>query len=230
MQQESRILHLEKTVVSLESKVDTLLQSFDERIANKRLEIYYQKHLEKKYQATHLKGNYGITDIETYHEIIEIKRWDRYKDALGQLLSYTHQNHKRKVVYFFGNKPKNIDNIVGLFQKYDITIYHLSSNSDGVITDDEIHFTLHNDPFYKWLVDNVKYEENSLLKLKCAVNACPLFSQKIVHSKQLNVYKHVVEQYIKYCHPKLKWMYGKVRIDEKCYSGWKHLKLNHHIN
>ena len=59
-----------------------------ESLEAKRNEIYYQKFLEKRLGATHKRTIYGITDLSTKDEHVEIKQWRDYKTALGQLLSY----------------------------------------------------------------------------------------------------------------------------------------------
>ena len=95
------------------------------------LEKTYQKFLENVYKASHVKCKFGESDIETDTEVIEIKNFNQYKSALGQILAYSHGKNKIRIIYFFGDKPKNISDICLLFQEYNINVYHIWQDNLG---------------------------------------------------------------------------------------------------
>lgn len=81
-------------------------------------ELDYQRFLEKQLDSKHKKVKYGVTDITTENEHIEIKKWSDYKHALGQIMSYNTCDKKEKLsVYFFGemNENKKLE-IIDLFK------------------------------------------------------------------------------------------------------------------
>jgi hypothetical protein len=67
---------------------------------------------------------YGYIDLLTETKIIEIKKYDRWKYALGQILAYSdeYQEHQ-KIIYLF-NVPKNEDmtHIKKICDKYNVII------------------------------------------------------------------------------------------------------------
>jgi chromosome segregation ATPase len=112
---ETRLQQLEKRNKEFETEIITLnsqnkqLQNEIEKIKEhlqqlsiKRNELYYQRFLERLLSASHCKTSFGVTDITTENEHIEIKHWRNYKAALGQLLSYNFNDDKNLCAYFFG--------------------------------------------------------------------------------------------------------------------------------
>lgn len=67
------------------------------------------------------------------------------------------------------------------------------------------------------------YKENSLLQLKDILQI--FMNQSNIHSHASHPYKLKVETFIKQHFPALKPIFGKVRIADKTYSGWKHLSI-----
>lgn len=65
-----------------------------------------QKKMEKKLGYGHKTVPYGVIDILTNHEIVEIKHWDGWIKAIGQCIVYGHMypNHM-KWIHFFGDLP-----------------------------------------------------------------------------------------------------------------------------
>ena len=50
-----------------------------------------------------------MVDVLTNNEIIEIKNWNSYKFAIGQIISYSYfYPNLQKRLHFFGKKPKEI--------------------------------------------------------------------------------------------------------------------------
>ena len=73
---------------------------------DKIYEIDIQRKLEKEYGYGHQECTRGITDILTPTTIIEIKNWNNWKEALGQLRAYNVDYPDRDMkVHFFGKQP-----------------------------------------------------------------------------------------------------------------------------
>lgn len=146
-----------------------LIETRLEVLEKKRNEIYYQKFLEKYLGATHKRTKYGITDISTDDYHIEIKPWNDYKKALGQLLSYNYDKIKKLAVYFFGNvKDEQKTNIIELFQMNNVEIYEFMDTIDGIKINCLLNYDRDVDEkqiFYNWLDVNIEYDENELLHL-----------------------------------------------------------------
>lgn len=194
-----------------------------EYYANKTCEIFYQNYLETKKSGSHLKNQFGVTDVETDNEIIEIKDWNNYKSALGQILFYSFNSEKHKSVYFFGNKPRIYTHIVSVFKKYNINVYHLSIQNNKVVEELLNEF---NDDFILFLNKHIIYKQNSLFQIKDAL--VPYLNISDIefhnyHSTFLKKYKIKIEKFIKNKFPNLKSDYGTVSIDAKTYKGWKHI-------
>ena len=81
-QLQNQIEELQKRNDVLQEKYNTLEQKYN-NLSETKNEMYYQKFLERKMLATHQKTAFGITDITTKNEHIEIKHWRNYKSALG---------------------------------------------------------------------------------------------------------------------------------------------------
>jgi hypothetical protein len=213
-------------VIDRQNEFELRLKSLE----TKRNEMYYQKFLEKQLGATHEQTKYGITDISTQDYHIEIKRWNDYKKALGQLLSYNYNKVKKLAVYFFGNvKDEQKTNIMELFQKNDIEIYEFIDTLDGIkinCYDNNKSQDKSNDnnrKFENWLRENIVYKENELIQLK---DICQLYLNKSdIHSSLSTKFKNQVEIYVKTNFENLQWKYGVVIINYKQYKGWKHLSL-----
>lgn len=217
----------------IEEKLNKIIQRQDdfelrlESLEAKRNEIYYQKFLEKRLGATHKRTIYGITDLSTKDEHIEIKQWRDYKKALGQLLSYNFKNNKKLCVYFFGTiKDDKKTNIIDLFKSKNIKVYEFIDTLQGIVIN--CLFNYNNNEknklnFYKWLEQNIIYKENELLQLK---DICKLYLNKDdIHSSISSKYLKEVEIYIKEKYKNLKCEYGVVKINNKTFNGWKHLYI-----
>ena len=116
-----------------EPEVQSLCKGLEEKLveldglkSNDDLETYYQKLAENLTGHSHSHNLYGDTDITTKDSHIEIKRWDKYKHALGQLLAYNMGDPRQQLkVFFFGTKPQqqNMDAIKILFNNYNIEVF-----------------------------------------------------------------------------------------------------------
>ncbi len=73
-------------------------------------ELELNEQLKKLLNGKGVKTPIGFIDILTDKEIIEVKVWKRYREAIGQLLAYsmyypTHQKH----LHFFGSRLSSIE-------------------------------------------------------------------------------------------------------------------------
>lgn len=114
------IQHQAKRIESLEAAVKSITDAQTER----RNEKYYQSFLERTLGASHKVTKYGITDITTEDFHLEIKQWSNYKAALGQILSYNHNDTRRLIVAFFGS-TKRQNSIVQLFHDNFVDVWVL---------------------------------------------------------------------------------------------------------
>lgn len=76
---------------------------------NKIKEIVIQKKLELQTGGGHESCLTGIPDIVTSTEVIEIKRWLKFKEAFGQIILYSRQYpNKEKRLHFFDEPITNL--------------------------------------------------------------------------------------------------------------------------
>lgn len=95
------------------------------KIKTRKPEVYYQRILEKHLNGKHKKVDCGITDITTPTMHVEIKEWKKWKEAVGQLLSYNVCENKPYLrLYLFESYPSaNKQIALNIFQKYNIQPY-----------------------------------------------------------------------------------------------------------
>ncbi len=81
-----------------------------------------------------------------------------------------------------------------------------------------------NNDFYNWLEENVEYKEGcGLMQVK---DVCELFLGKTkIHTKESSKYKKEIEKWIKEKYKTLPWEYSTVKINNKCYKGWKDFQI-----
>lgn len=88
-------------------------------------ERFYQQVLEKHFKASHKKLKSGVTDITTSDSHIEIKEWESWIHAIGQLYVYNLDEPKEKLmVVLFGkysNKCKK--NAFDAFESMNVEVY-----------------------------------------------------------------------------------------------------------
>lgn len=97
----------------------------------------YQRLLEK-YRfpgATHTKLASGVTDITTETVHAEIKKYDCWKEAIGQLLAYNKNMPRSELhVYLFGKYSKICkQNAVEVFQEMKIKPYEVIVTKDSFV-------------------------------------------------------------------------------------------------
>jgi hypothetical protein len=95
-------------------------------------ESYYQIILEYLLRGTHKKLEIGITDITTDQFHAEIKQWDYWMKAIGQLCSYNVFDKKQELrVYFFGNY-NNKAKVIQVFREMNIKCFECVDQNDQI--------------------------------------------------------------------------------------------------
>lgn len=97
-------------------------------------EAFYQRILEQHLEGSHatLRG-FGITDITTNNRHAEIKNWAHWKQLVGQVLTYNFASPRPELqAYFFGDIPKNVEQVVAVCQNYNIKVFHLQDREEYV--------------------------------------------------------------------------------------------------
>ena len=210
---QSQVTELKCIVTELQSELtDLKLQKFEK-------ERDYQYYLEKKYNSSHKKNKFGIVDIETETAIIEIKRWHLYKNAFGQINCYNSDGKKKKIVYFFGKKPKNVNDIVELFEKNNIEVFHIYKNGVEIL-EEQLSNPDETDKFYKWLSENIIYKNGEILKLQ---DICIKFLNKDVGPRIKTNYKKSIQEYIRNNICNANHLYQDSKYNNIKYKGWKNL-------
>lgn len=94
----------------------------------------YQQALQKKYNYGHKHLKCGITDITTPTKHIEIKKWNCWKESLGQLLAYNHYDKKPELeAHMFGNYAEYKKEIAReVFAKYNIKVIDLDEDGSEI--------------------------------------------------------------------------------------------------
>lgn len=90
-------------------------------------ETFYQNLLHKELGGKkEVNTPAGRIDLLTDTELIEIKKYEKWKSAIGQLLSYSHfyPAHK-KILALFGNSDKNNKSLTTICEELDIIIRYL---------------------------------------------------------------------------------------------------------
>ena len=221
-----KCIQFENENKELQDKYNQLEIKYEE-LTNKKNEIYYQKFLERKLLATHKKTTHGITDITTDTEHIEIKHWKNYKNALGQLLSYNHNDNKSLCAYFFGSVNDNqCEQIIELYKLKGVSIKQLVDTQNGIIIKNvlDINTTNKNEQcdFHSWLDKNIEYKENAILKLS---NCVYKFLNKQSASRSTTIYKKEIEKWIKNNYPNINFIYTNSSHNNIKYKSWLHFAL-----
>ena len=70
------------------------------------IEYGISKRLELELNAKRVSCPFGRIDLMTTDTIIEIKKWDEHKKAIGQVIGYAiYYPFYKKRIHFFGSKP-----------------------------------------------------------------------------------------------------------------------------
>ena len=125
-----RVKQLEEALQKASGRINDLeetVKSFEGVVVRRKDEKYYQNILEKTLGARrlHIKG-LGITDLTTEDAHIEIKKWNRFHEVVGQLEKYNlRAPRKYKRVYFFGPSPTKtqLENVHNLMEANGIEMF-----------------------------------------------------------------------------------------------------------
>jgi hypothetical protein len=117
------------------------LQNENQRLRNelirykvKRNEYFYQVIVENWLNGTHFTNNVGITDVTNETTHAEIKEWNSWKSALGQLLAYQTDVPKEHLyVCLFGTyRQSNKEHALDVFNKHNIKCFEFEEEGDMV--------------------------------------------------------------------------------------------------
>jgi hypothetical protein len=116
---------------------------------NKKNEKFYQLLLEKYLGGTHKTLSCGITDITTDSCHAEIKEWNSWKEAIGQLTCYNIVDPKEYIeMYMFGRYKQSCkDEAIKIVTACKINIYEFIDTDDGI----EILSLKDNEIMYKYI-------------------------------------------------------------------------------
>lgn len=233
-QLKNQIEELQKSNDVLQEKYNTLEQKYS-KLSETKNEMYYQKFLERKMLATHQKTAFGITDITTKNEHIEIKHWRNYKSALGQLLSYNFYDNKDLCAYFFGQVPdKQCSSIIELYKSKGVSIKQFIDAPDGieiktVLDTNKESVETKNTQLTKgellsiWFNNNIIYKQDGKISLK---EMClSYFSYENIGVKEKSKFKKEIEKCIKKKFSNIDYICQKTTINTKSFKGWLHLGL-----
>ena len=197
-----------------------------EELLTKRSENYYQRYLERLLLAGHCKTKHGITDVTTKDEHIEIKHWNNYKSALGQLISYNFNSNKRLSAYFFGSViDTKREEIIELYRSKRVSIKEFIDTDDSIKIQNilDVDSYISNNDFCIWLDQNIEYKKDELLQLK---HVCENYLKKInIHSKESCKYKIEIEKWIKFVYPTLDYKFRQFNTNNGNKRGWLHLRI-----
>ena len=212
----------------LRKEINRLREEIDSLKENRR-EIYYQRFLEKMLGSGHNITKYGITDITTDTQHIEIKCWKNYKNCMGQLLAYNHKDTKQMIAAFYdepGKIYKDKEKVIELLKSNNIDTWELIKTPYGIEIKKYQCNNKDND-FHNWLERNIQEKRNSILQL---TDVCNGFLGKNVGPRIMTKYKKEVEKYIKKNFKDIDYKYKNTTFEGKSYRGWRGLCIKNDHN
>ena len=207
--------------------INDLREEIDTIKENKK-EIYYQRFLEKMLGSGHNITKYGITDITTDTQHIEIKCWKNYKNCMGQLLAYNHKDTKQMVAAFYdepGKIYKDKEKVIELLKSNNIDTWEMIKTPYGIEIKKyqcDNNIKKDTDNFYDWLEEHIHYKKNNITKLKDIVE---LYVGKSVGSRTINPFRKDIEKYIKKNFKNMNYNYQNTTFEGISYRGWLHIGL-----
>lgn len=96
-------------------------------------EDFYQAVVENHLGGTHKSLPCGITDVTNESTHAEIKHWNSYKEAIGQLICYNQFDPKDTLqLYLFGPTPKPavVETVKQLCQSLNISVFTFDLSQD----------------------------------------------------------------------------------------------------
>ncbi|KXS14528.1 hypothetical protein M427DRAFT_44954 [Gonapodya prolifera JEL478] len=126
---------MERRVKDLERKMMTVSLEEGCDASERKKELHYQRRLEQELGGSHKKTIAGTTDVTTETMHCEIKNWNQWYYAIGQLYRYNLADPRDELrVYLFGEMPKGerLKNAKKLFHKAGIAVYYFDEEEDIV--------------------------------------------------------------------------------------------------
>ena len=131
---------IQETIHQCERDLDRIEKRPELRLKD---EAFYQSLLESRHCGKHVNNPYGVTDVTTAQQHIEVKAWPEYKAALGQILFYQEGDHRKILsVYLFGEcsyDEQKVQEIACVFEKFGIGLYEFVGENDDIR-----NITIHN--------------------------------------------------------------------------------------
>jgi hypothetical protein len=101
---------------------------------NRKNENFYQALLEDLLSGNHKTLPSGVTDVTNDDCHAEIKAWDCWKEAIGQLWNYNKDDPKDNLcVYMFGKYSRPKDLAIKRFQECGFKVFEFRDLDDGSI-------------------------------------------------------------------------------------------------
>jgi len=124
--QEMQMIHEEK-IKHLQFQIESL--------KTRRNEKFYQILVEEYLQGTHKRLKMGVTDVTTDTVHAEVKNWECFKEAIGQLVYYNSIDPREQLhIYFFGKvKPRDAEHIVRTLIKQNFIVHSFQDTQDGIV-------------------------------------------------------------------------------------------------
>uniref|UniRef100_A0A6C0E1K8 Uncharacterized protein n=1 Tax=viral metagenome TaxID=1070528 RepID=A0A6C0E1K8_9ZZZZ len=232
------VINKQEELISQQEEEIRLLKDNVASLASKRNEKFYQKLLEQELGGGHKNTKYGITDITTdvYH--VEIKHWCNFKECLGQLQAYNHNDDKKLIAAFFGDTTSSKrENVIDLFRKFDIEVWQLHDFDYGVriekfkietqpILCDTVNMqhSIMDTNLFDWFKKRIIYKDRSFMRLK-SILICYYDRYDLIGVKSKAKFRKDVESYIQKKYPDIVNTCGKFTINGSSAQGWWNLSL-----
>lgn len=122
-----------------------------EFMKNKKKETFYQKIVENYLQGSHKKLLLGVTDVTNDRVHAEIKKWECFAHAVGQLTIYNVLDPKEELqIYLFGKtNKKTTDHIIKLLTEQKFVVHTFKQNVHSVT----IHCHNTNQDVFEYIIE-----------------------------------------------------------------------------
>jgi adenylate cyclase class IV len=128
---------LHQQIITLQEQIQMMqcenekLRLHIQNLTGVRKEQFYQALVEEYLQGTHKRLMYkgkcvGVSDVTTQNVHAEIKHFDNYKEALGQLLWYNCNDQGKELhLYLFGRHPVDKTHVIvdQLINNFDVQVF-----------------------------------------------------------------------------------------------------------
>lgn len=170
VQLQKRVEHLESQKLESDHRMKQLDETIEELRAKKH-EVYYQRKLEKLLGGKHFDTPAGEIDVLTSTTLYEIKSWNGFKHAYGQLKEYSkYVPGKQLALIFFGKcrmKKEIKKEYLEDKRKENIDVYQVHDTPDGTVSMEWLNPRTDNMPFVINNDDDVKRVISKFIEEKC---------------------------------------------------------------